>query len=246
MKGLKLLTIFLLIISTSVVYAQKKKVAVVAFYADKVIDLSAVDASADFIAKNTELSDDPNFNLSEPLKKFHEAFFNNYVEEFDFELIPEEKVLELPEYKDYEAEYGDHKNIGGQDAYETIDGYKVIQNYGERLEVKNLKPIAEALGADAILFVRLSYRFNKTGIGKLGYFSVQAVVNLSLYSKDNKSIFQFNELAGSKKKAAMVGGIPVMTPKKIQPMCESATDELIKDMNKKIERLAKKANKKLK
>jgi hypothetical protein len=246
MKGLKLLTIFLLIISTSVVYAQKKKVAVVAFYADKVIDLSAVDASADFIAKNTELSDDPNFNLSEPLKKFHEAFFNNYVEEFDFELIPEEKVLELPEYKDYEAEYGDHKNIGGQDAYETIDGYKVIQSYGERLEVKNFKPIAEALGADAILFVRLSYRFNKTGIGKLGYFSVQAVVNLSLYSKDNKSIFQFNELAGSKKKAAMVGGIPVMTPKKIQPMCESATDELIKDMNKKIERLAKKANKKLK
>lgn len=234
-----------MVLTSTMVNAQKKKVAVISFYADKVIDLSEVDASADFIAKNTELSDNPDFNLAAPLKKFHEAFFSNYVDEFDFELVPEAEVLALPEYKDFEAEYGDYKNIGGQDAYESVDGYKVIQNYGQRLEVKNLKPIAEALGVDAIMFVRLNYRFNKTGIGKLGYFSIQAVVNISLYSKENKSIFQFNELAGSKKKAAMVGGIPVMTPKKIQPMCESATDELIKDMNKKIERLSKKANKKL-
>ena len=225
--------------------AQKKKVAVITFQADKSIDLSEVDASADFIAKNTKLSDNPDFNLKEPLKKFHEAFFNSYVEEFDFELIPEEKVLELPEYKNFEAKHGDYKNIGGQEAFETIDGYKVIRNYGSRLEVDNLKPIAEALGADAVMFVRLNYRFNKTGIGKLGYFSIQAIVSLDLYSKDNKSIFQFNELAGSKKKAAMVGGLPVMSPKKIQPMCESATEELIEDMNKKIKRLAKKANKKM-
>ncbi|WP_299115483.1 hypothetical protein [uncultured Winogradskyella sp.] len=245
MKNLKIAAIFLLIISSGIAHSQKKKVAVIAFYADKVIDLSEVDASADFIAKNTALSDNPDFNLSNPLNKFHEAFFNNYVNEFDFELVPEEKVLELPEYKKFKAEYGDYKNIGGQEAFETIDGYKVIQSYGERLEVKNIKPIAEALGVDAIMFVRLNYRFNKTGIGKLGYFSIQAVVSLSLYSKNNKSIFQFSELAGSKKKAAMVGGLPVMTPKKIQPMCDSATDELIKDMNKKIDRLSKKANKKL-
>lgn len=55
--------------------AQKKKVAIVTFYADKTIDLSEVDASADFIAKSTNLSNDPNFNLSEPLEDFHKAFF---------------------------------------------------------------------------------------------------------------------------------------------------------------------------
>ncbi|MBV7270266.1 hypothetical protein [Winogradskyella luteola] len=246
MKSFKVATIFLLIIASGIVNAQKKKVAVITFYADKVIDLSEVDASADFIAKNTKLSDDPNFNLSKPLGNFHEAFFNNYVGEFDFELIPEETVLQLPEYKEFEAAYGNYKNIGNQDAHEVIDGYKVVQSYGSRLEVKNLKPLAEALGADAVMFVRLNYKFNKTGIGKLGYYSVQASVGIDLFSKDNKSIFQFSEIAGSKKKAVMVGGIPVMTPEKIQPMCESATEELIKDMNKKIERLAKKANKKLK
>lgn len=225
--------------------AQKKKVAVITFYADKVIDLSQVDASADFIAKNTKLSDDPDFNLKKPLEEFHKAFFNNYVNEFDFELIPEEDVLNLPEYQEFKADYGNYKNIGNQDAYETIDGYKVVQGYGSRLEVRNLKPIAEALGADAIMLVRLNYGFNKTGIGNLGYYSIKASVGIDLFSKDNKSIFQFSEIAGSKKKAVMVGGIPVMTPDKIQPMCESATEELIKDMNKKIERLSKKANKKL-
>ncbi|WP_461589388.1 hypothetical protein [Winogradskyella sp.] len=226
-------------------YSQKKKVAVITFYAGKAIDLSEVDAAADFIAKNTKLSEDPNFNLSAPLENFHKAFFNDYVDQFDFELIPEEKVLALPEYKAFEADYGSYKNIGGQDAFEVVDGYKVVQGIGSRLEVKNLKPIAEALGADAIMFVRLNYKFKKTGIGKLGYYSIQASVSIDLFSKDNKSIFQFSEIAGSKKKAVMVGGIPVMTPEKIQPMCESATEELIKDMNKKIERLAKKANKKL-
>ena len=225
--------------------AQKKKVAIVTFYADKTIDLSEVDASADFIAKNTNLSNDPNFNLSKPLEDFHKAFFNDYVGEFDFELVSEETVLALPEYKEFEAEYGDYRNLGNQEAFEAVEGYKVIQSFGSRLEVKNLEPIADALGVDAVMFVRLSYKFNKTGIGKLGYYSVQTRVSLDLFSKDNKSIFQFSEIAGSKKKAVMVGGIPVMTPEKIQPMCESATEELIKDMNKKIDRLSKKANKKL-
>ncbi|MBV6653436.1 MAG: hypothetical protein KI786_06765, partial [Mameliella sp.] len=175
----KKVLVLLLTLVSLVGYSQKKKVAVITFYPPKTIDLSEVDATADFIAKNTSLSDDPDFNLTEPLKKYHKAFFDDYVGEFDFELIPEEKVLALPEYQAFKADYGAHKNLGGQEAYQSIDGYKVIRSYGERLEVKNIKPIAEALGADAIMFVRLSYRFNKTGIGKLGYYSIQAVTSLS-------------------------------------------------------------------
>ncbi|MDB9720353.1 hypothetical protein OAA67_00600 [Winogradskyella sp.] len=245
MKNLKVV-VFMAVLSLCMLgNAQKKKVAIITFYADKTIDLSEVDAGANFIAKNSKLSDNPNFNLSKPLNDFHKAFFSNYVGEFDFELIPEETVLQLPEYQQYEANYGDYKNIGNQEAFTSVEGYKVVQSYGSRLEVKNLKPIAEALGADAIMFVRLDYRFKKTGVGKFGYFSIQSSVRIDLFSKDNNSIFQFSEIAGSKKKAVMVGGIPVMTPDKIQPMCESATQELIKDMNKKIDRLSKKVNKKL-
>lgn len=244
MKNFKFIIVSLFVLAISFGFAQKKKVAVVTFYADKTIDLSQVDARADFIAKNTALSNDPDFNLSEPLKNFHEAFFKDYVDEFDFELIPEAKVLQLEAYQNFEPKYTATKTITGEEAYEVIDGYKAIRG-GIRLETKNLKSIAEALDADALLFVKLNFRFNRTGIGSLGYYSVQAIVSLDLFTKDNKSIFQFNELAGSKKKAVMVGGIPVMTPAKIQPMCADAVEQLIKDMNKKVTRLAKKANKKL-
>jgi hypothetical protein len=224
--------------------AQKKKVAVITFYADKTIDLSALNASADLIAKNTNLSDDPSFNLTEPLKKLHKAFFSEYAENFDFEFISENEVLANEKYKAFKPTYEEGKNLlSNVETTTTIEGYNVIPPF--RQNVKDLKTVAEDLGVDAIMFINLSFGFVKTGVGSFGYVSIQARYSMDLYTKDNNSIFQFNEVAGSTKKAVMVKGIPVMKPKKIQPMCESAVDKLMKDLNKKVKRLAKKANKKM-
>ena len=41
----------------------------------------------------------------------------------------------------------------------------------------------------------------------------------------------------------MVGGIPVMSPKKILPMCESALEKLMKDLEKRLPKIIKKADK---
>jgi hypothetical protein len=225
--------------------AQKKKVAVVTFYADKVIDLSALSASADLIAKNTSLSDDPNFNLTKPLKKLHKAFFAEYKNNFDFEIIDEKEVLSNETYKAFVPIYQEGSNlITNSETTTTMEGYNVIPPY--RKNVKDLKAVAEALGVDAIMLVHLDFGFVKTGVGNFGYVSIQARYSMDLYTKDNHSVFQFNEVAGSKIKAVMIGGVPVMTTKKIQPMCESALDKLMQDLNKKVKRLAKKANKKMK
>ncbi len=224
--------------------AQKKKVAVITFYADKTIDLSALNASADLIAKNTNLSDDPNFNLTEPLKKLHAAFFSEYAENFDFEFISEKEVLSNAMYKEFKPTYEEGKAIISDiETTTTIEGYNVIPPF--RQNVKDLKAVAEDLGVDGIMFINLSFGFVKTGVGSFGYVSIQARYSMDLYTKDNNSIFQFNEVAGSPKKAVMLKGIPVMSPDKIQPMCESAVDKLMKDLNKKVKRLAKKANKKM-
>tara|TARA_R110000796_G_scaffold34235_2_gene88535 strand:+ start:111 stop:797 length:687 start_codon:yes stop_codon:yes gene_type:complete len=224
--------------------AQKKKVAVVTFYADKMIDLSALDASADLIAKNSNLSDDPDFNLTEPLNKLHTAFFSEYAENFDFEFIEENEVFTNEKYKSFKPTYEEAGNINGDvESTTSIEGYNVIPNY--RQNVKDLKEVAEDLGVDAIMFIHLDFGFVKTGVGNLGYVSIQARFSMDLYTKDNKSVFQFREVAGSSKKAVMVKGIPVMKTDKIQPMCESAVEKLMKDLNKKVARLAKKANKKM-
>lgn len=240
-KGLVLVTFLSLFMLGN---AQKKKVAVVTFYADKMIDLSALDASADLIAKNSNLSDDPDFNLTEPLKKLHSAFLSEYAKNFDFEIIPEADVINNETYQAFTPTYEEAGNIN-QDVESTtaIEGYKVIPVY--RQNVKDLNKVAEDLGVDGIVFIHLDFGFVKTGVGNFGYVSIQARYSMSLFTKDNNSIFQFHEVAGSPKKAAMVKGIPVMSPSKIQPMCESAVEKLMKDLNKKVARLAKKANKKL-
>ena len=246
MKNIKAIVLMtFLSLSMLIGNAQKKKVAVITFYADKTIDLSALSASADLIAKNTKLSDDPDFNLTEPLKKLHNAFFSEYTKNFDFEIIDEKEVLSNEVYKEFVANYEEAGSLlTNVETTTTIEGYNVIPSY--RRNVKDLKVVAEALGVDAIMFVNLSFGFVKTGIGSLGYVSVQARYAMDLFTKDNNSIFQFREIAGSKKKAVMVGGIPVMNTSKIQPMCESAVEKLMKDLNKKVQRLAKKANKKMK
>ncbi|MBU2922271.1 hypothetical protein KO504_13040 [Winogradskyella psychrotolerans] len=244
MKNLKVVVLITFLTLFMLGNAQKKKVAVVTFYADKMIDLSALDASADLIAKNTNLSDDPNFNLTEPLNKLHDAFFSEYAENFDFEFIAEEDVWANETYKTFKPTYEEAGSINKDiESTTTVQGYKVIPNY--RQNVKDLKGVAEDLGVDAIMFIHLDFGFVKTGVGSFGYVSIQARFSMDLYSKDNKSIFQFHEVAGSSKKAAMVKGIPVMSTDKIQPMCESAVDKLMKDLNKKVARLAKKANKKM-
>lgn len=246
MKNLKKIALMsFLTLSMLVSNAQKKKVAVITFYADKTIDLSALSASADLIAKNTKLSDDPDFNLTEPLKKLHTAFFSEYAKNFDFEIIDEAEVLSNETYKAFVPTYQEGKSfLTNVETTTSIEGYNVIPAY--RQNVKDLKGVAEALGVDAIMFVNLSFGFVKTGIGSLGYVSVQARYAMNLYTKDNNSVFQFHEVAGSKKKAVMVGGFPIMKTSKIQPMCESAVEELMEDLNKKVQRLAKKANKKMK
>ncbi|MEN8817129.1 MAG: hypothetical protein ABF274_09715 [Nonlabens sp.] len=245
---MKNLSAFFLLVFLSlgmIVTAQKKKVAVITFYADKTIDLSNISGAADLIAKNTSLSEDPNFNLTEPLNKLHKAFFAEYKKNFDFEIIDEQTVINNEAYKSFEPVYTEGKSLfTNSETTVSIDGYQAIPPY--RKNVKALKAVAEALDVDAIMFVKLSFGFVKTGVGSFGYVSIQARYSMDLYTKDNNSIFQFNEVAGSKKKAVMVGGVPVMKTEKIQPMCESAVDKLMKDLNKKVSRLAKKANRKMK
>ena len=53
-------------------YSQKKKVAVVSFYTDKTINLSELGLNG--LAAIADLGNNPNFNLSPILEKYHNAF----------------------------------------------------------------------------------------------------------------------------------------------------------------------------
>ncbi|NJO89411.1 MAG: hypothetical protein HC831_10980 [Chloroflexia bacterium] len=54
-----------------------------------------------------------------------------------------------------------------------------------------------------------------------------------------------NEYGTSKKTVGIVGGIPIMKAEKLLPLCESASEKLVQDLNKRIGKIVKKAAKKL-
>ena len=64
-------------------------------------------------------------------------------------------------------------------------------------------------------------------------------------TKRVKNVFAFSESERSKKTGVMVGGLSVVKPEKILPMCESALTELMGDLKKRIAKIVSKAEKKL-
>mgnify|MGYP000594691912 CR=1 FL=1 len=86
-KNILLICITLFLITKG--FAQDKKVAVVGFYTDKIINFSDLDiGSEELIASVLKLRDNPDFDLTPILEQFHEEFFNTYATKFPFDLLP--------------------------------------------------------------------------------------------------------------------------------------------------------------
>lgn len=244
MKKIKRIFVTVMILLSLVSFAQKKKVAVVTFYADKMVDVTELGGLATLIKEVTNLRDDPNFNLAPLLEKFHKDFFNEYSKQFPFELISEQEVLTNPNYISFVPKYEADDNFNKN--YLLYSNYKYIHE--GMLGKYNEEGIAKALSdeADGVLFVNLDFAFIKGfGIGGTSTLKVRANARLALYNKKGEKVFAFREGENSKKTAMMVGGIPVIKAEKVLPMCESAVEELMGDLDKRIAKIVKKSNEKL-
>lgn len=220
-------------------HSQNKKVAVVAFYTDKTIDLS--DLGLSVVAAVADLGNNPNFNLSPILEKYHNAFFNEYSKKFPFELLPENEVTQKQEYIDFTPKFAREGDAG-----KTIinyPGYKYIYEgtNGETNEVGTATIFKDV--ADGVLFTEIHFALQKGfAVGGTGTVKMRANARIALYDKTGKKVFAFSEGANSKKTGAIVGGIPVLSAEKILPLCESALDELLKDLDEKVAKIVKKSS----
>ena len=85
MKKIKILCFALLVIS-QLGFSQKKKIAVVTFYANKMVSFNDLGIGVDVLLRDVlNLRDDPNFNLSPILNQYHDNFFN--IKHFNQNLI---------------------------------------------------------------------------------------------------------------------------------------------------------------
>jgi hypothetical protein len=237
MKKITLLFVLLAFATTG--FAQKKKVAVVAFYADKQVGLS--DVGLDGLTVITDLMNDPTFNLQPLINQYHEKIFNEYSKKFPFELVPEATVTGNAAYQAYKPVYAAGYN---ESRYVSPPGYKAIDNYtGKENENAMLKAFPDV---DGIMFVFLNFELQKGfGVGGTATTKMRVYTNITLYNKKGEKVFTIREGENSKKTGVMVGGVPVMKPEKVLPMCESALTELMGDLEKRLQKIIDKSAKKL-
>ena len=239
MKKITMLMAVVLLAFAMPGFAQKKKVAVVTFYADKNVDLSDVGlAGAEVIA---DLAKDPSFNLTPLVEQFHEKFFNEYATKFPFDLVSESEVTSRTDYQAYKPEY---QRGYSEDVYVTYKDYTAIDASWGKKNTNDMAKMFEQY--DGVMFVFLTFRMNKGfGVGGTATTKMQAYTNIVLYNKKGVKVFSIHEHANSKKTGVMVGGVPVMKAEKVLPMCESALTELMKDLDKRIQKIIDKTAKKL-
>ncbi|KGO87873.1 hypothetical protein [Flavobacterium suncheonense] len=242
---MKRMLIGLLMLLSVSAFAQKKKVAVVTFYANKMVEFNDLGAGYDFLLQDIlKLRDDPNFNLAPMLQNYHDNFFNDYSKAFPFELLPETEILNSEAYQNFTPKY-DVKNYDAAN-YLVYDGYKYIYEgfMGKDNEVAMAKMFADK--ADGVMFVTINFAFEKGfGIGGTATVKMRASTRIALYDKNGEKVLAFTENERSKKTGVMVGGVPVVKPEKILPMCESALTELMGDLKKRIAKIVLKSDKKL-
>ncbi len=254
----KLILLFaVLVIITGGVNAQKKKIAIVTFYVDKYINADKIVEGMREETYAKTRKDDPRFDLRPVLQEFHHEFIHEYAAQFPFEIVEENSIINHPKYQAYSGLEGieDEGDIEGmerelQDRFIAIEGYNVLLTGGNMLRSwrteSHMVKILEDLDVDGVMFVSLSYQWEpKVALGGLGNAGIRAFINLELFDKDAKKVFKMQEYATSKKGVALVNGAPILNYDKLMPMCQNATEELQDDLNKKLGKLVKKADKKL-
>lgn len=252
MKHSKLILIALMIFGAQFSgSAQRKKVAVVTFYCDKWIDMSGIGSDAALLSSVATLVEDPAFDIKKVLTKFHDVFFNEYAKQFPFDLLPESEVVGNENYKAYESywdETADKDQKKLLQRYATVDGYKPLLEMWSKSEKRNEMRMLEMFGdkVDGVMFVYLDFSMvQKVAVGGTGAAGINAFCRMKVWNKKGDKVFTVNENAKSKGTVAVVGGIPVMKPEKVLPLCEDSADQLMEDLSKRLAKIAAKAAEKL-
>ena len=241
MKKPLLIAVTLLTLAVTGSFAQNKRVAVVSFYVSKQIDVSDFGPLAKEAAN--QLSANPDFNVTPLLISYHDQFFNTYAKNFPFDLVAEGDVINTDAYKTFVPLLSPDEPAGYQKYATPYTGYKIMTNWSEK--DNNKKLLAMFSQYDGIMRVSIGFTMLKYGFNNMGVVRMEATTYITLHNKDGKKIYSFVENGKSKSVSPMVAGIPVMTPDKVLPMCQSAMDELITSLNKDLPKLIKKADEKL-
>lgn len=241
----KLLAGMVILLFSAQLLAQDKKIAFVSMYCDKKIGGTGLGTAAE------SLINDPSFNLKPLMDKSYERFVKDFAKDFPFKLMDNAEVVGMEGYKTFESRWMQDttKKLSKLSGTQFVTAKDMIFAYGDILpfvkdENEDKCIMANMFNtADGVLFVSMDYEFESRIMG-LGA-GITAYLNMFLYDKKCDKVFRIREYGKSKGKVPAVAGIPVMDPKKIQPLCEDATEQLFEELQGKLGKIVKKSAKNL-
>ncbi|MDA9563321.1 hypothetical protein N9R81_01440 [Flavobacteriales bacterium] len=248
MKKVKSLGLVIILVGIFNMSYGQKKVALTTFYVSKHIGFEELGGNAALVASIASLSENPDFNLQPVLDNFYTTFMKDYAPQFPFEFLPENEVTGNENYKGYEGRFNESKDADRSKLFQrflTAEGYKPLQESLVKGEKSNQMQMVEMFKptADGIMFVSMGYDFVKKPVPFTA--GIRAFIRIKVWNNEGKKVFAINEYGTSKESVAIVGGIPIMKTEKLLPLCESASEKLVADLNKKVKKKAAKAAKKL-
>jgi len=230
-------------LTPATMFAQAKKVALVSFYSDKKIGGTGMGKLGE------SLVNDPSFNLQPLVDKAYDRFVNEFAKDFPFELLSYEEVIAAPGYREFETSLvaDTTKNISKAMGIQYARAKELVLAYGgptlligdDKLDQCRMLKIFP--NADGVMLVSMDYEFESRAMGFAA--GVTCNITISLFDKSCNKVFRIKESAVSKSKVPAVRGIPVMDPKKIQPMCEEATEALFDDLKGRLPKMVQKSGK---
>lgn len=249
MNHSKWLVLFAFVMLTPLTFfAQDKKVALTTFWVSKHINFEQLGGGVGLAAAVASLSEDTNFNLQPVLNNFYKTFTEEYTPQFPFTMLDKDSVIGKEEYQNYEGRFNEDTDEDRHKLFQrylTIDGYTPLQESLFKGEKSNQMQMVEMFKdqADGIMFVSMGYEFIKKPMPFTA--GIRAFVRIKVWNKEGKRVLTINEYGTSKESVGIVGGIPIMKPEKLLPLCENASEKLLKDLNKKIGKIVRKSAKKL-
>lgn len=225
MKLVKL-AFFVLVCTTA--SAQINKGAVISIFGDRNLSDNPMDTKI-----YEALMKDSSFNLAPIVNKFDVTIREKFLPQFPFPFISKDEVVNAEGYTDLKQ-----LTTWAENSWQTTpaDKYVSIAAFGIVDDTKAIKQSFEVIqnGVDGVMIAYINFNiYSAGGIGPLAKKKVYAYVNLKIFNKEGKRIFKLKERASSDEGVLSVAGI-ITDLDKVMPMIESASNNLLKDMEDKL------------
>ncbi len=226
---MKILKLLFLVFVCSTASAQITKGALVSVFGDRNLSNDPLETKVyEKIMKDTA------FNLVPIVNKFDKTIREKFLPQFPFAFVTKEEIINAPGY-------GDLKQLtrwATDNWYTTpADGYVPIGAFGGPLDdTEAIKKSFEVVanGVDGVMIAYVAFNiYDAGGFGPMAKKKIYAYVNIKIFNKEGKRIFKLKERSSSDEGVLAVGGI-ITDFGKLKPMIESASNNLLKDMEEKL------------